>query len=136
MPRGGTWSDKGNGKGKTRAPQPPKPRRVRQQWATPLMDPRTGMATKQHLGDADSSSGGEAKPFRDIFVGGLPRTWSSAPLESIARRFGHVIKAEVWYNGEGVQRGVGRICYSTESEALAALNGIDDAMVDGHRLRA
>ena len=81
--------------------------------------------------DEQSDDGG-----RSIFVGGLPRHWSTNDLTLLATRFGRILHAQVFYDQEGRQRGAGKITFVTSVHCQAAKDSIDDMRIGGKTLRA
>jgi RNA recognition motif-containing protein len=70
-----------------------------------------------------------------LFVGNLPHQVGSADLTQIFSEFGIVQSVEIMQGrGSGRKKGFGFVEMDSEAEAQAAIQGLHDREIDGHRL--
>ncbi|MBL9093277.1 MAG: RNA-binding protein [Planctomycetaceae bacterium] len=70
-----------------------------------------------------------------LYVGNLPYSTSSADLESLFAQFGNVTSAQVIQDRDtGRSKGFGFVEMSSDSEAQAAINGLNDKENNGRPL--
>lgn len=70
-----------------------------------------------------------------LYVGNLPYSTSSADLESLFAQFGNVTSAQVIQDRDtGRSKGFGFVEMSSDSEAQAAINGLNDKETNGRPL--
>lgn len=78
----------------------------------------------------------QAVAGRKLFVGNLAWTTDSGCLQSAFSRFGQVLDAVVMQDTQtGRSRGFGFITFSEQSEADAAIEGLNDFVIDGRSVR-
>ena len=72
---------------------------------------------------------------KKIYVGNLPWSYSSSDLEQLFRQYGEVATAEVIIDRQtGRSRGFGFVQMSSDSDADAAINGLNGADCNGRPL--
>jgi RNA recognition motif-containing protein len=71
-----------------------------------------------------------------LHVGNLPKDLSNEQLNDIARAFGTLESAEIVKDrSSGESRGYGFLVFSNETEARAAITGLDGKDVHGQAIR-
>jgi cold-inducible RNA-binding protein len=71
-----------------------------------------------------------------LHVGNLPKDLSNEQLNDIARTFGTLESAEIVKDrSSGESRGYGFLVFSNETEARAAITGLDGKDVNGQAIR-
>ena len=70
-----------------------------------------------------------------LFVGGLPYSMTDADLEELFKEFGEVASATVIIDRDtNRSKGFGFVEFSSDDEAKAAINALNDKEVQGRRI--
>ena len=74
--------------------------------------------------------------MKKLFVGGVPYALTDADLAEIFAEYGTVVKANIVMDRElNRSKGFGFVEMSTDEEAAAAVQGLNNAEVDGRRIK-
>ncbi len=68
---------------------------------------------------------------RSVFVGGIPASWQSFQLERVARRFGNILQAVVFFGEDQRPMRAGKVTYHSREQAAEAIKGLCDMKIEG-----